>query len=385
VDPGLRNEVAREAILAGRELIRSDTVAGYDNAIALYRKALRAEPNSALAHAYLANAAIARVHYQADLTFLDLGRAEADKAVLLAPESAEAHKAKAGLSFQEGKFSEALEEQLRAIEYAGLEERVVNFVGQTLDMLGRPDQALNWYALLLDKARTPGEVDNLSGDCWAKLGDDEEAVRAYHRASEFRPDSCQGVIGISWVRLLQGDFSGARETLRSSRCDRSQPSSADQIAAQIEFFGRDFQAAEQRYRNLVEEDAEGGGSYYGAVSFQSALGRARQALGDMDGARPLLEACLKRETAALNRAPEHPEVAYRLAAVEASLGLPEAALGHLQRATASGWIDYRSLNLDPRFDSLRGNPAFQTIIDDLSAKVADMRSRNQKKQTSKKE
>jgi tetratricopeptide (TPR) repeat protein len=378
VDPGLRNEVAREAILAGREQIRSDTVAGYDNAIALYRKALRAEPNSALARAYLANAAIARVHYHADLTFLDLGRAEADKAILLAPESAEAHKAKAGLSFQQGKFSEALEEQLRAIEYAGLEENVVNFVGQTLAMLGRPDQALNWYALLLDKTRTPGEVDDLSGDCWAKLGDDEQAVRAYHRASEFRPDSCQGVSGISRVRLLQGDLSGARETLRSSRCDRSQPSSTDQIAAQVEFFGRDFQAAEQRYRNLAEGDAEGGGSYYGAVSFQSALGRAKQALGDMDGARLLLEACLKRETAALNRAPDHPEVAYRLAAVEASLGLTEAALGHLQRATASGWIDYRSLNLDPRFDSLRGNPAFQTIIDDLSAKVADMRSKSRR-------
>lgn len=378
VDPGLRNEVAREAILAGREQIRSDTVAGYDNAIALYRKALRAEPNSALAHAYLANAAIARVHYHADLTFLDLGRAEADKAILLAPQSAEAHKAKAGLSFQEGKFSEALEEQLRAIEYAGLEDRVVSFISQTLDMGGRPDQALNWYALLLDKTRMPGEVDNLSGDCWAKLGDDEEAVRAYHRASEFRPDSCEGVSGISRVRLLQGDLSGARETLRSSRCDRSQPSSTEQMAAQIEFFGRDFQAAEQRYRNLAEGDAEGGGSYYGAVSFQSALGRARQALGDMDGARPLLETCLKRETAALNRAPGHPEVAYRLAAVEASLNMPEAALGHLRRAAASGWLDYRSLNLDPRFDSLRGNPAFQTIVDDLSAKVADLRSKTRR-------
>jgi len=378
VDPGLRNEVAREAILAAREQIRSNTIAGHDNAIALFRKALRAEPNSALAHAYLAKAAISRVHFQADLTFLDLGRAEVDKAILLAPESAEAHKAKAGLSFQEGKFSEALEEQLRAIEYAGPEEKLVNFIGQTLDMSGRPDQALNWYALLWDKTRTPGEVDGLAGDCWAKLGDDEQAVRAYQRASEFRPDSCEGVFGISRVRLLEGDLSGARETLRSSRCDRNEPSGTDQVAAQVEFFGRNFQAAEQRYRNLAEGDAEGGGSYYGAVSFQSALGRAKQALGDMDGARPLLEACLKRETAALNRAPEHPEVAYRLAAVEASLGLPEAALGHLRRAAVSGWIDYRSLNLDPRFDSLQGNPAFQTIIDDLSAKVADMRSKTRR-------
>ena len=120
------------------------------------------------------------------------------------------------------------------------------------------------------------------------------------------------------------------------------------------------------------------------MSFQSALGRAKQALGDKDGARLLLEACLKRETAALNRAPEHPEVAYRLAAVEASLNMPEAALDHLRRAAASGWTDDRSLRLDPRFDSLRGNLAFQAIIDDLSAKVAEMRSK-QKKPINKKE
>ena len=381
VDPGLRNEVAREAILAGRELVRSNTIPDFDNAIALFRKALRAEPDSALAHSYLAMAATARIHYNADLSFLELGKTEADKALLLAPESGEAHKAKAGVCYQEGKFSEALEEQLRAIETAGLEERVVNFIGQTLDMLGRPDQALNWYALPSHRARTPGEVDALVGDCWVKLGDDEQAVQAYKRASEYRPDFCEGVVGISRVRLLQGDFAGAREMLRSGPWNRNEPEYTDQLAAQIEFFARDFQAAEQLYRNLAESNADGGGSYYGAVTYKSALGRARQALGDNKGAKALLEVCLKKEAAALDRAPENPEAAYRLAAVEASLDMPEAALGHLGRATTSGWIDYRSLNLDPRFDSLRGNPAFQTIVNDLSAKVADMRSKTRKQTT----
>jgi tetratricopeptide (TPR) repeat protein len=374
VDPGLRNEVAREAILAGREVVRFNTIPGFDNAIALYRKALRAEPNSALAHSYLAMAATGRIHYQADLSFLELGKIEADKALLMAPDSGEAHKAKAGVSFHEGKFPEALEEQLRAIESAGLEERVVSFIGQTLDTLGRPDQALNWYALPLHRARTPGEVDSLVGDCWAKLADDERALQAYTRALEYRPDFCEGVVGISHIRLLQGDFAGARETLRSRPLNRNEPADTDQIAAQIEFFARDFEAAEKLYRNLANGNAEGGGSFYGAITYNSALGRIRQALGDDKGAKALLEVCLKKETTALDRAPDNPEGGYRLAAVEASLNMPEAALGHLGRATTSGWIDYRSLSLDPRFDSLRGNPAFQTIVNNLSAKVADMRA-----------
>jgi tetratricopeptide (TPR) repeat protein len=380
VDPGLSNEIAREAILAGREVIRSNTIPDFDNAIALFRKALRAEPDSALAHSYLAMAATARIHYNADLSFLELGKTEADKALLLAPESGEAHKAKAGVCYQQGKFSEALEEQLRAIETAGLEEKVVNFIGQTLDMLGRPDQALNWYALPSHRARTPGEVDSLVGDCWTKLGDDEQAVQAYRRASDYRPDFCEGAVGISHVRLLQGDFPGAREMLRSGPWNRNEPEYTDQLAAQIEFFARDFKAAERLYGSLAEESAEGGGSYYGAVTYNSALGRARQVLGDNKGAKALLAVCLKKEAAALDRAPDNPETAYRLAAVEASLDMPEAALGHLGRATTSGWLDYRSLHLDPRFDSLRENLAFQTIVDHLSAKVADMRSKARKQQ-----
>ena len=385
VDPGLRNEVAREAILAGRKLVRSNTISDFDNAIALFRKASKAEPDSALARSYLSMTATSRMHYNADPSFLELGKTEADKALLLAPESAEAHKAKAGVCFQQGKFTEALEEQLRAIESAGLEEKVVNFIGQTLAMLGRPEQALNWYTLRSNSTRTPGEVDGLVGDCWAKLGDDEQAVGAYKRASEYRPDYGEGAVGISRVRLLQGDFAGAREILRSGPWNRNERADTDQIAAQIEFFARDFPAAEQLYFKLATSNADGGGSFYGAVTYQSALGRAKQALGDNTGARALLEVCLKKETADLDRAPANPEAAYRLAAVEASLDMPEAALGHLARATTSGWIDFRSLKLDPRFDSLRGNPAFETIVNDLSARVADMRSKSRKKQLTKKE
>jgi tetratricopeptide (TPR) repeat protein/TolB-like protein len=375
VDLGSRNEVAREAILAGRDVMRSHTISDFDNAIALFRKALRAEPNSALAHSYLALAATARIHYNADLSFLELGKTEADKALLLAPDLGEAHKAKAGVSYQQGKFSEALEEQLRAIEAGGLEERVVNFIGQTLDILGRPDQALNWYALLSHAARTPGEIDSRVGDCWVKLGDDEHAVQSYTRALEYRPDFSEGVVGISRVRLLQGDFEGARKILHSGRWNRNEPADTDQMTAQIEFFARDFPAAEQLYRNLAENNADGGGEYYGAVTYESALGRARQALGDNRGAKALLDLCREKEAADLDRAPENPEAAYRLAAVEASLNMREAALDHLRRAATSGWIDYRSLNLDPRFDYLRENPAFQMIVNNLSAKVAEMRSR----------
>ena len=74
----------------------------------------------------------------------------------------------------------------------------------------------------------------------------------------------------------------------------------------------------------------------------------------------------------MEREPENPDASYRLAAAEASLGMTEASLAHLRQAVTLGWVDYRSLQLDPRFDSVRG-PELQTIITELSARVADMR------------
>jgi hypothetical protein len=54
--------------------------------------------------------------------------------------------------------------------------------------------------------------------------------------------------------------------------------------------------------------------------------------------------------------------------------MSDAAINSLRLATISGWIDYRSLKLDPRFDSIRQRPEFEAIINNLSVKVADMRS-----------
>ena len=324
--------------------------------------------------------ATARTHYNPDLSFLQLGKTEAEKALLLAPELGEAHKAKAGVSYQEGKFSEALEEQMQAAETAGLDDKLVVFIGQTSNTLGRFDQALSWYSLLSQTSEAPGKVDTSVGDCWANLADDEQAIRAYSRALEYQPDSAEGVVGIAHVRLLQGDFQGARQMLRSGRWNRRDPGYADQLAAQIEFFARNFRLAEQLYQNLLERDGDGGGGFYGLVTYTSALGRAKQALGEIEGARAMLELCLKKEKDALDRAPENTESAYRVAAVEASLGNSDAALVHLRMAMASGGVEDRSLHLDPRFDSLRGNPSFQKIVNDLSAKMADMRSRAKKQE-----
>jgi len=246
----------------------------------------------------------------------------------------------------------------------------------TFDTLGRPDYALNWFTLALHLRGTPGDVEAHIGDCWVKLGDDHRALEAYARSAELQPDRPQGAVGICHTRMLEGDFEVARKLYQISYWKNHEDLGDNKaMAAQVEFFGRNFKAAGKLYNELAAADADGGGAFYGAVSYQSALGRARQALGDAEGGKALLKECLARETAAVDHEPENPEAAYRLAAVEASLGMLESSLKHLGTAASLGWIDYRSLALDPRFDRLHQSAEFNKILKEFSTKVANLRAK----------
>jgi hypothetical protein len=96
-------------------------------------------------------------------------------------------------------------------------------------------------------------------------------------------------------------------------------------------------------------------------------------LGDTAGSRVILEQARARELEALKTATHGPAILYRLAALDSCLGKKEAALEHLRAAVGKGWLDYRTLRLDPRFDALAGDASFRQIIAGLSSKVAMLR------------
>jgi tetratricopeptide (TPR) repeat protein len=148
---------------------------------------------------------------------------------------------------------------------------------------------------------------------------------------------------------------------------------AGQIIAQVEFFARNYGEAEKRYSELTKMDSKGRGSFYGALTYDSALGRLRQLQHDEQGSRELLQTCLQNQAAAVKHELQDPDGWYRLAAIESSLGKTDAAINHLQTAIKAGWIDARSLQLDPRFDGIAADPRFQQIITTLTHKVAELR------------
>src|SRR5204863_5550259 len=172
---------------------------------------------------------------------------------------------------------------------------------------------------------------------------------------------------------LKGEFNKARQIYQTSGWIHRDLGEMERIAAQTEFFSRDFSAAEKLYDDLSKSDPAGGCSFYSAVDYQSAVGRAKQALGEGAKGQTLLNRCLIDQRRIVAKHPDNPEANYCLAAVESCLGISDSSLEHLRAAARLGWTDYRSLTLDPRFDSVRRKPEFQQITNTISAKVAEMR------------
>jgi len=180
-------------------------------------------------------------------------------------------------------------------------------------------------------------------------------------------------MGLCRLALLQKDFAMARKIASENWQRYRDFAFSQQMAAQVAFFSRNFAEAEKLYTELAAKDPDGGGTFSGAVSYKSALGRLFQAAHEEKSAKRILEQELSKELNWLQSAPQHPQKLYRVAAIEASLGKRQPALDHLQAAVNAGWIDYRSLDLDPRFDSLRTEQSFKDILAHLQSKVEQMR------------
>jgi tetratricopeptide (TPR) repeat protein len=377
-DPGMQNPASREFIISGRQLMFRGTVEDFDASIRCLEKALTIEPNSAIAHAYLCSTQTARAHFVPDSELLERAEKEAREALRLEPNLPDGHRGLAGVFFHRNQFAQALEEQLRAVEAGGPEERVASFIGWTLITLGKPNRALNWLEMAKHWTSVPGSHDAMIGDCWTLLHEDAKAETAYRRAMDLRPEVPDGWVGLCHLRILQGNLAAARQVYQENQ-GRSKAyegwfndNHPNEMLPRIELFSRNYRAAEPLYAELAKGKSTGGIASYSGMSSASALGRIRQALGDDVVARSILLESLTRELDLIQNL-NNAAALYRIAAIESSLGDSDAAITRLRSAAAAGWIDYRSLRLDPRFDAISVDPRFHEIISVLTTKVAELR------------
>ncbi len=362
---------ARDYFVAARELRFRLNVPDFEKAIALFEKAVGADPGFAIAHAMLASAYQARSELDPSGPWLERGMREASLAIRLEPMLPEAHRALAGNYRYQGQLTKSLDSYLSAYELEP-NDRSAGAVGNLVEQLGRPDVALCWLEKAVHLEPRPGIHSEFIGNAWTDLGRYGDAEAAYARSITFRPDLSGGHLGLARLDLFRRDFAAARK--RCERARREFPADREPriMAAEIEFFGRQYDKAEPLYRELLESEREGGVDFPGTVRFLSALGFIRCQRGDQNEGKALLKEAQEADLREIARAPDNVRRHYSLAADSALLGDRNAALKALNDAVAGGWIDFRSLQLDPRFDSLRDRSEFQQTLVHLTDKIDRM-------------
>ena len=367
------NPSARSYYERGREFLFRYNLADQARAIDSFRKAIEIDPNYAQAHAMLATASQLRAITDPDPRWLEQAEAATATALRIAPMLPEAQLAHGGNLWQRGHVRASIDPYLTAYELDSASHRTAAKLGNVYDLLGRPDLAIIWFEKATRRDARPLYADNI-GRAWADLGDYEKAEKAFKTAAVFRPDLPVGALGLGSLALFRGDYETARKECGAARTkykDNPQPLI---MAAVIEFFSRHFDAAEKLYREALASDHAGGVEFLGAVRYLSAIGFIQKFSGaHTKEGEALLEESRALDEKELLLAPENPARVYSLAVDHAALGNREAAITGLNNAIAAGWIDYRSMALDPRFDSIRDTQAFKDTLTRLTNKVQEMR------------
>jgi serine/threonine protein kinase/tetratricopeptide (TPR) repeat protein len=378
VDPALTSPTARKYFDAGRSLLERRTIPDMDRSIKCFEEAIQVAPRSVTARSYLALALVGRNFLAADPIYIDRAYTMAKEALEISADDPSAHRALCALDTFTGHFDDALEHGLRALELGDPSERALGQIAYAWKKLGRPDRAIQWFAKAKVSEKQLADYDAILGDAWLLLANDDMAIEAYQTSSNFRPELPEGWLGICQLKLLEGDFDQARVLFQKRAAEYSAFHTTKSFQAQLEFFSRNFPQAEQLYSELLRADPHGvEAEQYGSVSSMSALARIKMAAGDEPAALELLEKCSADDQNELMNSPRHPEVLYRLAADEAIKGDTASALAHLRESVAAGFIDYRSMQLDPRFDAVAGTSEFQQITSNLATQVAALRHRAQ--------
>lgn len=313
VDPA-----AYDLYLRARYEWNSRTADGMSKALALFNRAIAADPGYAPAYVGLAETYLLLPYYGsvAPLDAMPRGKAAALQALQIDNNLAEAHNAVAYVQFRFDRDPTAAEHEFK----------------RALELNPNYATAHEWYALLLATERRS-----------------EEAELRIRTAESLDPLSAPISADHALILYYDGRYAEALEYSRQA------------IAMHPDFFrlhwvlGLVYEHTGDMASAVAEFEKAASLSHNSPVVLAS-LGHALAQSGDRKQSRMIL--------AGLQELSKRQYVAsYFPAVVEVGLGAGDQALRSLRRACDERYVDLPSLNVDHRFDALRSDRRFQNVVD----------------------
>ncbi|HEY0723364.1 MAG TPA: tetratricopeptide repeat protein, partial [Pyrinomonadaceae bacterium] len=317
---GTDSSEAFEAYLRGRYYWSSYTEVGLAKALESYKKAIKHDPDYALAYTGIADyynwLGVFGIRPFAETSAA--AKQNAAKAVELDSASAEAYSA-LGFATVCHDFDWAVAEGLhrRSIETNPNYATGHHWYAFHLVMEGRFTESIEQMLLTRELDPLSPSVLQALGWCYYHARRFDDAIATYRNMLEAVPEFPYGLVTLSWILRHTGDFEEAVQTAEKAL------------------------------------ELSGGGTFYIA-----ALGQAYAAAGRQDDARKVLDRLAQLSV--------HGYVSpYHLSLIYLHLGERERALELILDAYTirDAWVVW--LGVEPQFDSLRGEPSFDAILRDL--------------------
>ena len=315
--PATRNVAAHTIYLEGRYLLNQRTEASLKAALERFGQAIREDPGFALAHTGLSDtySTLAWLEFLRPRFAFPRARAAAKRAIALDPASAEAHTSLGFVLFlYERSWVEAESEFRRAIALNPNYPTAHQFYSDYLKAMGRLEEAQV-------EVRRALELDPLSLGINTALGHVLYLSREYDAAIE------------QYQRALRLDPNFAQAHL---------------------WFGRPY-LEKRRFPDAIREVEQAVRLSKESTMSLSVLGHVYAAAGRRDAAERILRRLVQR-----SRSQYVPS--YWIALIQVGLGRRASAFTWLDRANRerSAWLAW--VKVEPRFDSLRSDPRFATLL-----------------------
>lgn len=355
----------------GREYYLRHNYSGNENAIALFRKSLQADPDFALAYAGLADGYSQRVsNFGMPSHWADLAVENARKAVSLAPGRPEGYKA-LGLAYaNKGLRQKAFQALGKAVQIDPNHFPSVYNLALLHHRTGSLDGAVLWLRKAWELNPSHPLIMSMLGEIHSQLDDYPQAELWFRRALEFEPLEGRHHAGLGTVELLKGKRRGITEGCRQILQKFPNEIYCLIWTGEAELILGNHSQARHAFSKIVQARP-----YMQYARFRVA--QVDWLDGRREKADELLEKVLQAQLEKVNRLEAGGDWSdnWLVAAIHSLRGNREEAFVWLDRTLSSGRTHSGWDSIEPAFANLRADPRFDRYLAALQEKGQAIRNR----------
>ncbi|SVB17995.1 uncharacterized protein METZ01_LOCUS170849 [marine metagenome] len=354
-----QNVEAYTLYLKGRTEYFNYTYEGFEKSIDYYRQALKLDPSYALAYSGMGDSYGQMFIDNQDELYSELSIQSSEKALSINKDLAEGYKARALISTYLGRISEAIDMNKRAIElgYFMAESNLAFAYWWQGDL----SKSLRHHLRGRQSDPYNLRVVYILALAYQALEDYDELHNLISDAMEKHPDGFELHDILITQYCIEGNWKKARATMERLLLLRPNDNHAHRVAADLFFFARDYNAALDHLQKMKHVPPD----------YKIALAYVLLKKWDRGWANTLLDEVIAQQ---LKRIDEGGDVwsrtRYTLAEAYSVMNDKDSSLNWLEKAVDKGWTQYRWIEIDPRFDTIRDDQRYTQIIDRMKAIVA---------------